>query len=709
MRIFSSRSRPVHLGRFPLERLPRAAVSEEVLRSVRKPAPPDVNKNVLAGICREYCAIYERFRSGVPAADKAPYPENPRERSNELKSMALFFDATMVAACAVPSPAWLQAPNGAQTHALVVLVEISDHVEGDNPVHDLIKQSDGAAAKLRAAEIAVVVSAYVRQLGFSATAHTPHASDVSLPVLALHAGLIRRNLEAPFVGSRFALAAVTTDMALEADLPLAEKGFLEGGVAWWLGAGGTESRWSRAAARRRPGEWGRYPMESVRRVPEATTLIIDDEVPRMPKRSNGFYRGKKGDFGEKVAREFGRFAIKTPAGAALADLQIAQTPHQDGEVAPRMDPASLDPERNRRALKTLLHHLGADIAGTCEAKRYVWYSHDYRGNPIDVYHRSAAVIVIDQGFETMQGASGDDWVSGTQSFRAYVRGGQITGVVAAWIRSLGHSARSHTNADSDVIQTPLVVLAGLGEMSRIGETVLNPFLGPRSKSAVVTTNLPLAWDRPIDFGLQDSCRQCMKCARECPCDAITYNEPVMFNGYEQWKQDVQRCTSYRMTNQGGAACGRCMKACPYNNEGLLAHRALLWVATRLPKAKPFLLKLDDRLGNGDINPVKRWWVDLEMVGGKAVKPAHVNRRGLDIAKGAKLKDKQKIAYINADMLPPPNWNKPFPFDRKAGLAAAGRLETPAQARERIGRGGPKPVHYVPPEPAEDTQERSTTQ
>jgi len=61
------------------------------------------------------------------------------------------------------------------------------------------------------------------------------------------------------------------------------------------------------------------------------------------------------------------------------------------------------------------------------------------------------------------------------------------------------------------------------------------------------------------------------------------------------------------------------------------------------------------------------------------------------------------------MLPPPNWNKPFPFDRKAGLAAAGRLETPAQARERIERGGPKPVHYVPPEPAEDTQERSTTQ
>lgn len=709
MRIFSNRNRPVHLGRYPLERVARRPVDENSLLRLKNLQEKSSPGNVLARICREYCAIYERFRSGLPAPEKAPYLDDPRDRSNELKSMALFFDATMAATCALPSVAWLQAPIEGHAHALVILVEINDHVERDNPVHDLIKGSDGAAAKLRAAEVAVVVSAYLRQLGFSATAHTPHLGDVSLPVLALNAGLIRKDLQAPFVGARFALAAVTTDMRLDIDLPLAEKGFLEGGASWWLGTGGTETWWSRAATRRRPGEWGRYPMETVKRVAAATTLIIDDEVPRMPKRSNGFYRGKKGDFGEKVAREFGRFAIKTPAGAALADLQIAQTPHQDGEVAPQVDPASLDPERNRRALKTLLHHLGADIAGTCEAKRYVWYSHDYRGNPIDIYHRSAAVIVIDQGFETMEGASGDDWVSGTQSFRAYVRGGQITGVAAAWLRSLGHSARSHTNADSDVIQTPLVVLAGLGEMSRIGETVLNPFIGPRSKSAVVTTSMPLAWDRPIDFGLQDSCRQCMKCARECPCDAITYNEPVMFNGYEQWKQDVQRCTSYRMTNQGGAACGRCMKACPYNNEGLLAHRALLWVATHFPVTKPFLGKLDDWLGNGDINPVKRWWADLEIVNGKAVKPSHVNRRGLDIAKGAKLKDKQKIAYINADMLPPPNWNKPFPFDRKAGLAAGARLETPAQARERIKGGGPKPGHYVPPEPAEDTKERSTTQ
>ena len=439
-------------------------------------------------------------------------------------------------------------------------------------------------------------------------------------------------------------------------------------------------------------------MEKVKRVEEATTLIIDDEIPRLPKRSNGFYRGHKGDFGDKVAREFSRFAIKTPVGMALADLQIAHIPFQNGQASPRVEERSLDPELNRRALKSLLHHLGADIAGTCEAKRFVWYSHDYKGQPIDIYHNNALVMVIDQGFETMEGASGDDWVSGTQSFRAYIRGGQIAGVAAAYIRSLGHSARSHTNADSDVIQTPLVLLAGLGEMSRIGETVLNPFIGPRSKSAVVTTNIPLAWDKPIDFGLQDACRKCMKCARECPCDAITYGEPVMFNGYEQWKQDVQRCTSYRMTNAGGAACGRCMKTCPYNNEGLLAHRILVWIATKFPFTRSYLARLDDGMGYGDINPVKRWWAELEVVAGKVVRPKLINRRGLDLKKGFSLKDKQKIAYTNADMLPPPNLRAPFPVDRKAGIAAAQILETPQQARDRIRNGGLKPAHYDPTPP-----------
>ena len=47
--------------------------------------------------------------------------------------------------------------------------------------------------------------------------------------------------------------------------------------------------------------------------------------------------------------------------------------------------------------------------------------------------------------------------------------------------------------------------------NRIGEVILNPLLGPRLKSGVVTTDMPITHDKPIDFGLQKFCDQCNKC------------------------------------------------------------------------------------------------------------------------------------------------------------------------------------------------------
>ncbi len=63
--------------------------------------------------------------------------------------------------------------------------------------------------------------------------------------------------------------------------------------------------------------------------------------------------------------------------------------------------------------------------------------------------------------------------------------------MAEHLRALGFSSRAQTNADSEVLQIPLILLAGLGELSRIGELVLNPFVGPRFKSVVMTTDIPL--------------------------------------------------------------------------------------------------------------------------------------------------------------------------------------------------------------------------
>ena len=138
--------------------------------------------------------------------------------------------------------------------------------------------------------------------------------------------------------------------------------------------------------------------------------------------------------------------------------------------------------------------------------------------------------------------------------------------------SWGYEARARSNADSEVLHLPLTLLTGLGELSRIGEVVLNPYLGQRFKTAVITTSLPMAVDKSIDFGLQDFCNKCKKCAREGTPGAISFSDKVMFNGYEMWKPDVESCTRYRVTNPAVSGCGRCLKVCPFNKQGLFEHR-----------------------------------------------------------------------------------------------------------------------------------------
>ncbi len=58
-------------------------------------------------------------------------------------------------------------------------------------------------------------------------------------------------------------------------------------------------------------------METVRRVARPTTLILDDEVPRVPKRAAFFQRALHGDLGEKTKRERSRFSFKTPFSFSL--------------------------------------------------------------------------------------------------------------------------------------------------------------------------------------------------------------------------------------------------------------------------------------------------------------------------------------------------------------------------------------------------------
>jgi len=708
--------RPYHLGSYPLESLPcddRVIALEAARPPVRAPRYLDPADGPLAYSLRGYLDIFIDTAMKQPAAARAPVPDDLHRRMVDVKGYGYFMNADQIGICRIPDNAWCT-DGGALDHSLAIVLLLAHGriPEAGNPARDWIAPALGEAADARIGGIAVCLSGHIQQMGFSAAAHVIGAGSLDHGRLAVLAGLAVRDgksLRNPFIKGEFSIAVVSTSYELAVDRPLAKTALNAAGLGYWLGRNGATSGRERNRRAGRATHLSAYAMETVKRVDRPTTLILDDEVPRISKRAAFFERAARGDLGQKALRERNRFAFKQPHTAGMMASMRAMVPVQGGETAAGATPQDYsDPAANARALKSLSYLLGADLTGICEIPEYAWFSHGAKGEEINPYHKYAVVMLIDQEYETMEGASGDDWISGSQSMRAYLRGAEIAGVMGDTLRQLGFPARSQTNVDSDLPHIPLLLWAGLGELSRIGELVLNPFVGPRFKSVVLTTDMPLAVDKPVDFGLQYFCDHCHKCARECPCDAISWGDKIMINGYEVWKPDAERCARYRLTNAKGSACGRCMKTCPLNKvvtaDGPLLERLASWCGINARWLKPLLVpiavRLDDYLGKGRRNPAKKWWFDMEVLDGICVEPVKgVSQRDLNLQNSID-PAKQRMAYYPAAAMPVPNDLNPQPPDRKAAMAVGQTFESPIAAARRASRGEAAPAYNIatPPDP-----------
>ncbi|MEM9317396.1 MAG: 2Fe-2S iron-sulfur cluster-binding protein [Pseudomonadota bacterium] len=722
-RLFSQKNRPVHLGRYGLERLARA---ESAPLAGLRPFPQlsyahENRPHSVVNAMRDHQAMLDAIRDGLINKAMSETPSDLQERADHLKAFGYFADASMVGTCLLPAEAVLDAPyqnpdiarlaedlKTRQTKTLasgidMIMADLKESMEAppstiDGHSHAIVFLyehprapepgevgtawiADAMAHRscLLAAETAVVIANYLRLLGHDARAHTASSSDVDLGRLAVAAGLAVAKdgvPVAPFVGAEFGLAAITTSFEIAPDAPLAAAAPMH----------------PRPYANRRFVD-GAHPFERLTRVDNPTTYIDEARVPRVPKRADMFARAQFGDMGKKLqdGAKGGHYARKAAPSMAQRRALGAFVLLQDGEAAG--DKVAYDPQDAADLVKATTYFLGVDAVGISRCPDWTWYSHNAAGEVIDPPHDQAISMIIDQGFDTMEGASGDDWISVAQSMRAYLRFSLLGGVVARQLRNLGYQAKAHTVMDGDVLQPPLLLLSGLGEVSRIGEVILNPYLGPRLKSGVVTTNLPMTHDKPIDFGLQSFCEACKKCARECPSGAITAGPKLMFNGYEIWKSDSQKCATYRITTEGGAMCGRCMKTCPWNLEGVLGDALFRWTAMKVPGSAPALAKLDDLLNRGNLNPVKKWWWDLEIEEDGGYRPTKhpVNTRGLQKDLDLRYED-QTLAVYPAPLAPHPH---PYPFvmDREAGIEAYQQMITADAYKARLA-AGEDPAHKV---------------
>ncbi len=708
--------------------------------SFRRPETPASIVNAM----RDYQSMLDAIRGGFVNQARSEFPDDPEERTRHLKGFAYFNDAAMAGvgpltpACRLAEP--LVNPDVArlaeelrtrQTKTLaagidVIMADLKDSMDApaaDVSAHDQvlvllyeyprdpgadepgcawIQNAQAERAGLLAMENAVTLANYIRLLGYDARAHSGSSTDINLNAAAVVAGVAtveQGELHNPYLQQRFGIAAVTTTLALHRDLPLVawadQPRATTHGLAWKLGKGFARNENNHIPFAHRRFVDGAHPFEKLKRVDTPTTFIDEERVARVPKRTDMFARAQFGDMGaavEEGARN-GLYARKSATAMGerrpLGAFVLLQNEPPASTVAPDTD----DPHTNAENIKAACYFLGIDAVGLSRCPDWTWYSHDATGEPLIPPHDQAISMIIDQGYDTMEGASGDDWISVSQSMRAYLRFSLLGGVIAKQIRNLGFSAKPHTVMDGEVLQPPLLLLSGLGEVSRIGEVILNPYLGPRLKSGVVTTDMPITHDKPIDFGLQRFCESCNKCARECPSGAITAGPKLMFNGYEIWKSDSQKCATYRITTEGGAMCGRCMKTCPWNLEGVMAEKPFRWAAMNLPGSAKTLARLDDLVGNGGLNPVKKWWWDIGLRDDGSYGPAThpVNRRDLQVKLPVRYEE-QTLAVYPANLAPHP-WPFPFPMDREKGIEAYQALITADEYKARLHRGDTKDLAH----------------
>jgi ferredoxin len=245
----------------------------------------------------------------------------------------------------------------------------------------------------------------------------------------------------------------------------------------------------------------------------------------------------------------------------------------DGPVS--SDKQQVDPGEASATLKKMALHLGAAEVGIARLNPYWVYSHVGRGPElwgaeIKNDHPYVIAFSVEMDYAQVQEAPGIG--ISEETALQYLHAQRISIVLAEHIRQLGYQARAHVAGSNYQIMLPPVAYdAGLGELGRFGY-LISPRFGARIRLGAVTTEISLVPDKPIQFGVQDFCEKCKKCAENCPPKAIPDGGKTMVRGVEKWQLDIEKC--YHCWRVIGTDCGLCMKVCPFSHPDNLIHNIL---------------------------------------------------------------------------------------------------------------------------------------
>jgi epoxyqueuosine reductase len=256
---------------------------------------------------------------------------------------------------------------------------------------------------------------------------------------------------------------------------------------------------------------------------------------------------------------------------------------------------------------------GADLVGITHFDERWLYAHKFSDlrqveKPQELPAGLTNVIVTAQAMDYDLIRTVPSALSGAATGLGYSHDALVVLSLAQYIRNLGYQAVASMN--DTALAIPLAIKAGLGEYGRNGLLITKEF-GPRVRLGKIFTDLPLAHDKPIRFGVRAFCEICRRCADGCPVKAIPQGEPTAelhnqsnIQGVRKWSVDAEKCFSYWAAQNSD--CSICIRVCPYNKEyRKWWHRVGRRLAgTRLRR---LMLALDKKLGYGERMRPKAWW------------------------------------------------------------------------------------------------------
>lgn len=242
----------------------------------------------------------------------------------------------------------------------------------------------------------------------------------------------------------------------------------------------------------------------------------------------------------------------------------------EGKVATRQQvdtgKVEADPREMARIIKSYAGYLGAGRVRVTRLNQdwvYTHYASPYTlesyGKPVELDYQNVICMAFPQNMKMM--ANGDGIAEHLEVGWMYSYSSLVSIIIAQFIRSLGWRTKALPPENSPILIVPTFVDAGMGEQERTAHVITKEF-GNNFRPGAVATDMPLAIDKPVDFGLQDFCEKCKICADECPPGAISRGDKEVVRGARVWQFDGNKCRRYR--DSTGRACGICQYVCPWN-------------------------------------------------------------------------------------------------------------------------------------------------